>query len=89
MVGGERGEREGERRAGAKCLQPLGGGVGGRREGEEGGGETRREGLVNTALQSRVFFRRRAGQLTEEGEGGRRGRREGEEGVCFCCPAAP
>ena len=35
-----------------------------------GGGETRREGLVNTALQSRVFFRRRAGQLTEEGEGG-------------------
>ena len=59
MVGGERGEREGERRAGAKCLQPLDGGVGGRREREEGGGETRREGLVNTAPQSRVFFRRR------------------------------
>ena len=57
--GGERGEREGERRAGAKCLQPLDGGVGGRREREERGGKTRREGLVNTALQSRVFFRRR------------------------------
>ena len=57
----ERGGREGrgERRAGAKYLQPLDGGVGGRREREEGGGETRREGLVNTAPQSRVFFRRR------------------------------
>ena len=59
---------------------PQGGGVGRRREGGGGGGETgREEGLVNTALQIRVFFRRRAGRLTEAEE----------EGVCFCCPAAP